>query len=207
MVKNFLFNMGYDTSHVNSVIAKEGIESGSTVCLIVPKSPDERQENSISEIENYLDSLSLDLDLKVFNAGKDFQEDIGQFVRLFQELGNLVLSLSGGSRDILVPLTVSSVLDQSSVDKIYFRSDIDSDLSEVDLPAINLEFSDSDRKILSEIEDSSMDVSQICSKTGLSESTVYRKKSGLEDKGVLKTQKNEGREKLDLTALGSSLLK
>ena len=205
MVKSFIFNMGYDTSHVTSVLAKEGLEDGSTICLIKPGKSDSRQRNAISDIENHLSSLDIETYLKTYSSGKSIISDIGQFLKLFDNREDLVLSLSGGSRDLLIPLTIASTISQNSIDKIYFRSDIDSELKEVKLPKLHLNLSEAEKKFLSTVKSQPSDAYELCSKLNLSKSTIYRKKTELERKEMIEIRKKNGREKFYITELGKAI--
>ena len=185
MPKNFVFNMGYDTSHITSVLASEGLEEGSEVVLVTPQERNDRQENSINDIRNYLNSLDFKASLEIFPAGKSFQDDVENFSSLFSNLENVVLSLSGGPRDFLIPMTVAALAEGDNIDKTCFRSDIDSSLKDLELPHFKIELKGSERKVLEAVTDSPKDIADIVSATGLSESTVYRKISELKERGLL----------------------
>ncbi len=206
MAESFVFNMGYDTSHVISVLASEGLEDGSLVVLVTPGSVDDRQENAVSDIKNYLDSLDIDVSLQLFSAGKSLESDIENFTGLFSNLDNIVLSLSGGPRDLLIPLTVASTMHSGNIDKTVFRSDIDSELSEIKLPDISINLSDSDRKLIEELGSSS-GVKEIVENIGISKSTVYRKLSEFENKGIVESEKKNGRKIYSVTSTGKALLR
>lgn len=206
MVKSFVFNMGYDTSHVISVLASEGLESGSQVVLVTPGSVDNRQENAINDIRNYLDNLDIEVSLQVFGGGESLESDIENFTGLFSDLENIVLSLSGGTRDLLIPLTAAYMMNSGNVDKTVFRSDIDSSLSEIELPELTVSLSDSKNAIVEALTSAS-GVQEIVENVDMSESTVYRKLSELENKGVVKSEKKNGRKIYSTTVTGKALLK
>lgn len=187
MSKNFIFNMGYDTSHVTSVLAREEVSSGSRVILIISSRDDERQSNAIQDIRNYLDSLNFDVDLEVFEAGKSFQEDVLSFSQLVSDIDNLVLSLSGGPRDFLIPLTVSTVLSPSASRKVYLRGDVDSELREINVPTANYALDQTERNILDSLAGEEKKVEQIMESNSVdcSESTLYRRLKDLRKKKLI----------------------
>ncbi len=190
MAKSFIFNMGYDISHVTSVLANEGLDDGSRVVLVKPGRRDERQENSIEDIRNHLNSLDVDVSLDVFPSGESFEQDVENFLDLYSRFENVVLSLSGGSRDLLIPMTVASVF-SGEIDETYFRSDIDSDLQKMQIPHANFDLNDSEQEILDALGKGSESVQGIIDVTDLSRSTVYRRLGALEEKEIVE-EKEEG---------------
>lgn len=190
MAKNFIFNMGYDISHVTSVLANEGLEDGSRVVLVKPGQRDERQENSIEDIRNHLNSLDVDVSLGIFPSGESFERDIENFLDLYSRLEKVVLSLSGGSRDLLIPMTIASVF-SGEIDETYFRSDIDSDLQKMQIPHAGFDLNDSEQEIMEALGKDSENVQEIIDVTDLSRSTVYRRLGALEEKEIVE-EKEEG---------------
>lgn len=206
MARNFVFNMGYDTSHITSVLASEGMKN-SKVVLVTPKDRDERQENSIKDIRNYLDTLDIDASLQVFPAGSSFQEDLENFASLFSRLEDIVLSLSGGPRDFLIPLTVASVISPGNIQKTVFRSDIDSDLRKVEIPEAVFDLDSSSMQVLEKLEEEDMPAPELAEHVDFSESTLYRKLGKLEEKGVIEAQMEEGSKTYYVTPTAQIILK
>jgi CRISPR locus-related DNA-binding protein len=191
MAKDFVFNMGYDISHVISVLSKEGVDNGSKVVLITPESTDERQENSIKDIQNHLEDLDFDVNLEVLRIEDGISDGLNRIGGAFSDLQNLVVSLSGGPRDNLIPLILVSVFSSQDIGKIYFRSDINSELKEIELPKSKLDLKKSEKKVLESCRDNYRSVSELVTETDLSESTVYRKTSKLDDQGLLVKKDSE----------------
>lgn len=205
MSKSFIFNMGYDTSHITSVLAHEGLPENSKICLITPGRPDDRQQNAIDDVQNYLDSLDIECSLEVFSAGKDVRTDMGEFLSLFDEFENTVLSLSGGSRDVLIPLTVAATVSPAEIESIYFRSDIDSQLELVELPRLRIDLDETEKRIVSALEEAPGDVEDVAERAGMSESTVYRRKDKLEEKGLVRLE-DKGKTEIEITSIGRFFL-
>jgi CRISPR-associated protein Csa3 len=204
-MKTFIFNMGYDISHVSSVLAKEELDDGSCVILLVPGEPDERQSNAIRDIENQLDSLDIDIELETFTAGNSVVEDIGPIMSLLERVDNPVVSLSGGSRDILVPLTVALIIVDRDVKEIYFRSDVSSELEKLSLPKMGVDIDERGRQILKSAG-SGLTVKELAEETDLSKSTVYRRIEELESKGLIEVR-DESPEEIVISGLGKAIIK
>jgi len=189
MTKNFVFNMGYDTSHVTSVLASEGLEANSSIILVTPPDHDSRQENAIDDISNFLGSLDYQTSLEVFPAGKSVKEDIKEFCDIFSRTENLILSLSGGPRDTLISLTIAATLSENDLEKIFFRSDIDSNLQELAIPQINFDLEEADQKMLKNFTEEKK-VSEVVENVEFSESTVYRYLNSLKKQRLIEESKD-----------------
>lgn len=202
MPQTFVFNMGYDTSHVNSVLASEGIIPGSHVILIILREADARQENSIDEIQSYLDSLDIDVSLEVFRLAGEISKDMSALVELFSETEDICLSLSGGPRDTLIPLTLAAAFSDNRIDKTYFRSDIDAELDEIDLPYFSPNVSETELRLIRECDEGWKTAREITDDTVFSDSTVYRVLGDLADRNLVQVTKSEGKKNYGLTPLG-----
>lgn len=206
MPQTFVFNMGYDTSHVNSVLASEGVSSGSNVILVVLGEADSRQENSIDEIQSYLGSLDIDVSLEVFPLAGDIGKDMSALVELFSERQDICLSLSGGPRDTLIPLTLAATFSDNRISKTYFRSDIDAELDEIDLPYFSPDISETELSLIRECAENRKTAREITDNTVFSDSTVYRVLDDLADRNLIQITKDEGKKNYGLTSLGKLII-
>lgn len=102
-------------------------------------------------------------------------------------------------------MTIASTISQNSINKIYFRSDIDSELKEVKLPELDVNLSEAEKKFLSAIESQPSDAQKLSSELTLSKSTIYRKKRDLERKEMIEIRKKNGREKFHITELSKAI--
>jgi CRISPR locus-related DNA-binding protein len=197
----FVFNMGYDTSHVTSVLASEGLEDGTRVVLAVVQGLDERQENSVSDVRNYLDSIDIETELSLVEVSGSMGERIAKFLDILEGERQKVVSLSGGPRDNLVPLTLAVSASSKGPEKVYMRSDVDSKLQRIDIPDTPVDLSDSESGILQSL-DGFTSVESIISELDYSGSTVYRRLSDLESRELVESRKLDGESCYRLTATG-----
>jgi len=193
--------MGYDTSHVTSVLASEGLEDGITVVLAVVQGLDERQENSVSDVRNYLDSIDIETELSLVEVSGSMGERIAKFLDILEGEREKVVSLSGGPRDNLVPLTLAVSASSKGPEKAYMRSDVDSKLQRIDIPDTPVDLSDSESGILQSL-DGFTSVESIISELDYSGSTVYRRLSDLESRELVESRKLDGESCYRLTATG-----
>lgn len=193
-MKTFVFNMGFDPSHVFSVVTSEGLEDGSQVVLITPEELEQRQKNAISEIGNYVKSLDVDCEVLTtedFEGGFRTDSSIGEKLVSIQHLlsrfENVVLSLSGGPRDFLIPLTLAASL-TGGLNKTYFRSDITGELEEVELPNLPVSITPAGVELLKILKDRKMTAEKIAEEAGKSKSTIYEKMKEMEEKGLVTSE-------------------
>lgn len=197
--------MGYDTSHIISVLAREGIEENSEIILLVPEI-DERQRNSIDDIRNHVSNLDIEVRLSKFKLSSEFEQRFLQIQELLQNHSEVVMSLSGGSRDTLIPLTIASTVNQDSIDKTLFRSDIDSGLNEVEIPNIPTKLKKSGETVLNSLNyGQKLSAKEVKQETGKSDSSVYSNLEKLENKNLVNTTKENGVKKYSLSLTGKIL--
>jgi len=71
---------------------------------------------------------------------------------LISDLENVVVSLSGGPRDYLAPLTLASSFNGGNVKKVYLRSDINNSLTELELPEASVQLDSNEKEVISLID-------------------------------------------------------
>lgn len=187
-MKKFVFNMGFDSSHVISVLSSEGLEKGSQIFLLTPGEKEERQENAIREVENYLESVDVKTEISCVDSfGESFGERILGLSQLLSDLNKVVLSLSGGPREYLTPLAIAASINGENIEKTFMRNDIDNGLEEVEIPELPVNISDSEKDTLSRIEEGDT-VKDLESKMEKSESTIYSMMKELEGKNLVHSE-------------------
>lgn len=197
---DFVFNMGFDYSHVTSVLTREGVEAGSRIYLLTPKQIEERQENSIRQLRSYLDNSTKDVELNRIEMRENFEENVLALSELLTDLDKVVLSLSGGPRNYLVPLVVSSVFRESGIERVYMKSDLDNSLDCINLPQYGENLSDRERKIIGFLENvKEANISKITEEVEIAQSTVSRIVKEMEEKGLVETERNKEGKVVSLT--------
>jgi len=200
-MKKFVFNMGFDSSHVISVLTSEGIDDGSEIHLLTPTEVPDRQRNAVREIENYVDSVDVESEvITVDDFGQNFSQRVLGLGELLQDLEEVVLSLSGGPRDYLIPLAISASLNSDCIEKTYFRSDIDNELDSIELPEMPNEISGPEKDMLETVEEGDT-VKELVNRSGKSQSTVYELLDGLESKGLVRSEGSPSEYSLTLTGM------
>ena len=203
MSTDFVFNLGYDTSHIISVLGSEGLESDSRVVILVPKKIDSRQNNSIKDLENHLRSLGKESSLEKCRLSGDLQEKIMRLTRLYRRLDDVVLSLSGGPRDHLIPMLVALIYSKDQIAKTVFRSDLSSELKQLNLPGSFHDLNSSESHVLEALGDRYRSVNSLEGEIpDISESTVRRSLESLVNQGLAETKTRNGKKNWKITTSG-----
>ena len=185
-MKTFVFNMGYDYSHITTVLAKEGVEDKTVIYLLMPSEVDSRQENSVRQLRTHLDSFTSDIELNKVEMYSGFQKNLLAVDDLLDDLEDPIVSFSGGPRDHLVPMVLAASMKDSQIEEAYIRSDLDNAVNTLDIPNLGIKLEEDEKELINLVESGEMNIDQIASKLDVSQSTASREVNSLSNKGLLK---------------------
>ncbi|QXO94209.1 CRISPR locus-related DNA-binding protein [Methanospirillum purgamenti] len=187
-MKTYISPIGFDTTHLLSLLVRFGIESNDSIILIRPIDDDDRSFRAIEEIQELTrkigDGITIDI-LKVDH--RDFMSMVFVFIRSLSESagkpGNndkLYVNLSGGPREILIALTTASITVSDKIDLVTSFSDIGRDLQIISLPYIANSPDEKEYYLLHDIKKNGpTSFADIASRLQISESTISRQCSRL----------------------------
>lgn len=193
-MRTYLSPIGYDTRRVTRPVIRNGIGSQDRVVLIRPAVNDgaERSEQAIRDVRQLLQEIEPAADIEVREVSTEsFPQTVIACSEVVRSLdGSVVLSLTGGARDILLPLMMAGLLHTDEIDQTLFFSDLDSDVSEWVLPDLT---SVPPRKVHATVEhlltvDGWQSYSAIADATDQSKSTIVRHINELDDTGLVDTR-------------------
>lgn len=201
----FVSTLGFDTSHLHSLLVDEDVEDDDHLLLVRPDDEDNRGENAVQEVEGTVDMIDVKLTTEVEKFDpEDFE---GTTKRLVDRLDGLedgaVISLAGGDRALVVSLSVAVMTTTTEVRSTHVRSDVTRESNEVALPTVRPSLNDRDREVLKYIiENGPVSNTRIASMTDMSEPTVSRSRENLEERGYIQVEKNGGANSMSATFLG-----
>lgn len=127
----------------------------------------------------------MNLDLVVRKKlGGSISERVLELDDFLKEKEDIIVSLSGGSRDILIPLTLTVSMNCESVSEVYFRSDLDNEINKIEMPFLPQNVKKSEKQLLSSIE-SEVSIKDLSEISGKSESTLYSSLERMEEKNLV----------------------
>jgi CRISPR locus-related DNA-binding protein len=201
----FVSTLGFDTSHLQNLIVDKDIEDGDHILLVRPDDDDSRGENAVQDVKKNVDMLEIDLTTEVLRFDPhEFEETVITLVDRLSETDEAVVSLAGGDRALLVPLTVAAMSTSTEVRSVHLRSDVTRESSEIGLPQVCLALGDDDdRDILTYVvENGPVSNKQIAAMLGKSEATVHRRVMDLSELGYINVERNGAENSVDTTLLG-----
>ncbi len=236
-MKTYISPLGFETTHVISLIVAHGIEKGDHIILLRPIVSDPRADRAIDDIKDLtgkvnrtitVDVVPIDhhnfsammlslMDLIASAAQPDAQPTTPPTAQPAATAppappasarGKVIINLSGGPREILIALTAASIALSELVYKTTNFSDIDRELSEIELPHIVRMPDAKVRQILGDIlKNEPTTITAIASRLGISESTISRSCAKLADMQAVKITPDGRNKQITLTLSGMVLLK
>ena len=196
----YLSPIGFNTTSVTRVLSNRDLTSGDAVVLLRPaeETDDNRAAEAVEDVKRLLQQIDPTISVSVERIPHDdFETAVmicSEVIRTAEE--PVVVSLSGGARDVLLPLTVATMAHERTVVSTLGYSDIDGQVREWFLPNITAMPSDGQRKTLVAINAAGSEISvpELTTQRDAAKSTITRHVNGLEADGFV-TSRTENRTK------------
>lgn len=212
-MRTYISPIGYDTRRVTRPVIHNGISTGDRIVLVRPGGEDdtERAQQAVADVRQFMQEIEPDCTLTVSRVvTESFEETVYDCCDIISEVSperNCIVSLGGGARDVLLPLTVASLLYSRRIDTALFFSDLDNSVREWTLPDLTAHVPD---RTLSTFEaileaDDWVSLSAIANETGQSKSTVIRHVNDLEEIAVVESDTSEKAKHVRVTFSGTLL--
>lgn len=193
-MRTYVSPIGYDTRRVTRPVIRNGIGSQDQVVLIRPAVNEgaERSEQAIRDVKQLLREIEPAADIDVREVSTESLPETSlacsQIIRSLD--GDVILSLTGGARDILLPMMMAGLLHTDAIDRTLFFSDLDSDVSEWHLPDLTAVPPQKVHATVNQLlaADGWQSYSTLAEVTDQSKSTVVRHINELADAGLVETQ-------------------
>jgi CRISPR-associated protein Csa3 len=212
-VRTYISPIGYDTRRVTRPVVYGGISGADRIVLLRPaeESDTERATQAVADVEQLLQEIEPEADCGVERVSTDsFQETVHDCCAVLDRIPDereLVVSLGGGARDVLLPLTVATLVFARRVDHTLFFSDLDGDVRDWSLPDLTAQVPDRTADTLEAIVAAGdwLSLSALAAETGQSKSTVIRHVNDLEAAGVVAADTSEKAKRVRVSFTGELL--
>lgn len=192
-VRRYISPIGYDTRRVTRPVVNTGLGTDDTVLLVRPdeESDSERATQAIADVRQLLQEIEPGANCVVERVSTDTFEgtvrDCCSIIANNSGESELIVSLAGGARDVLLPLTVASLVFTREIDRALFFSDLDSKVREWTLPNLTARIPERTSETFETIvmADGWLSLSAIAEETDQSKSTVIRHVNDLERVGIV----------------------
>jgi len=215
-MKTYISPLGFETTHVISLIVKHGIEKYDKIILLRPEASDTRADRAIKDIRDVVAKIDRTIIVEVVHVD---HSDFGVMILLFVDLiceaappvmpeGKVIVNLSGGPREILVALTIASLPLSELIYITTSFSDIDFELREIELPHIARNLDEKMWQILDDlIKYEPTTLAEVATRLGVSGSTISRQLAKLAEMCAVKITSSGKSKLITITLSGRMLLK
>ncbi|SEP27518.1 CRISPR-associated protein Csa3 [Halorientalis persicus] len=191
-MRTYLSAIGFNSTSVTRPLLSHGIDTGDAVVLIRPdQEPDSRAEEAIGDVERLLQEIEPDIDLRTERIShNEFQTAVLECSDLIRAAeGERIVSLGGGARDVLLPLTIAAMTHVRLLSAALFFSDLDGTVQEWSLPRLTAHVQDTTLETLRAIAtaDGGSSIPELTETTGKSKSTITRHVTSLSDEDAIET--------------------
>ncbi|KUK70135.1 MAG: CRISPR-associated HTH regulatory protein, Csa3 family [Methanocalculus sp. 52_23] len=181
-MKMYISPLGFDTSHVLSLIVKYGIEGGDGIIVLMSNTVDERAESAFKSVTEMV--RTIDAGIAIRRVQLDHNDFSGMILTCIEAIkstlhdspgASIIVNLSGGPREILVALTIASVSYAPKIAQVTSYSDVSRQLSEIDLPYLAPPLQGRELEVLQDIMDfGPTSIADISNRLHISESSISR---------------------------------
>jgi CRISPR-associated protein Csa3 len=187
----YISPIGFNTTSVTRALLNHGIDNSDVVVLIRPDqgTDDDRGAEAIADVEQLLQEIEPNISVRVEQIPHDdFETAVMQCSNIIQTADeSVVVSLSGGARDVLLPLTIATMAHERDIESTLGYSDLDGQVREWPLPNVTATVSDGARETLAAIDTngSEVSISELTERLGCAKSTITRHINALESEGLV----------------------
>ena len=198
-MRTYVSPIGYDTRRVTRPVVNTGLGSGDTVQLLRPQveSDTERATQAVADVEQLLQEIEPTAECTTARVTTDsFEGTVRDCCTILGQIpddSQTIVSLGGGARDVLLPLTIAAIVFARKIDQALFFSDLDSTVREWSLPTLTAQVPTRTYESFTTITAAEgwISLSTIAEQTDQSKSTVIRHVNDLEEIGVIESDTSE----------------
>jgi CRISPR-associated protein Csa3 len=198
---------------VTQPVVFTGVGPDDTVILLRPNEETDTEQamQAVADVEQLLQEIEPEATCSVERIPTEsFESTVRSCCSVIADAdteGELIVSLGGGPRDVLLPLTVAALVFARTIDQALFFSDLDSTVREWPLPDLTARVPNRTADTFEAIvtADDWLSLSSITDQTGQSKSTVIRHVNDLEDAGIVESD-TTGKAKRVRVAFSGELL-
>lgn len=211
-MQTFISPIGFNTTSVTRSILDYGVDSKDTVQLIRPatETDDNRAAEAVEDVKQLLQEIEPTISVSVETVPHDdFENAVMTCSDLLRTAsGEVVVSLSGGARDVLLPLTVASMAHEATVTTTLGYSDIDGQVREIGLPTVSTKPSEGAIETLQAVTntDSPVTLPELATNLEAVKSTITRHVTSLEKAGYVTSWTKDRSKHVSITLSGKLYL-
>ena len=129
-----------------------------------------------------------------------------EYARVAKEKGEIVVNISGGSREIIIALTIVVMFFRNKIARIYNVSDTSYQIKQLSIPSIVIPIVGNEHKILKSVLKGKKTYNELAKQLNVSKSTISRIASELYGRGLVKLIKKGKEYEVEITTAGKLIL-
>lgn len=198
-MRTYVSPIGYDTRRVTRPVVTTGLSEQDKVLLMRPseEADTERASQAVADFRQLLQEIEPAAGCAVERVSTEsFEATVRDCCSIIGSIPSdhaRIVSLGGGPRDVLLPLTVAALVFAQTIDQALFFSDLDSTVRQWPLPNLTARIPERTSETFETIvtADDWLSLSAIADETGQSKSTVVRHVNDLEDVSVVEADTSD----------------
>lgn len=212
-MRTYISPIGYDTRRVTQPVINTGIGEDDRIVLLRPaeEADTERADQTITDVRQLLQQVEPNCSLSINRIVTDsFENTVRDCCRVLGDVDDereIIVSLGGGARDILLPLTIASTVYEPRIDQTLFFSDLDGSVREWALPDVTARVPERTLDVFDLLvtADDWLSLSDLATETDQSKSTVIRHVTALEEENIITPDTSGKQKRVRVTFTGELL--
>lgn len=198
-MRTYVSPIGYDTRRVTRPVINTGLGGGDELLLVRPggENETERANQAVADVRQLLHEVEPNCEIAVEQVvTKNINDTVRDCCRVLGQVDaerELVVSLGGGARDVLLRMTVAALVYARRIDTTLFFSDLDNTVQEWELPNLTASVPDRTLDTFGVLVQSGdwHSLSELAEETDHSKTTVVRHVNDLEAAGVVEADTSQ----------------
>ncbi|WP_158058417.1 CRISPR-associated CARF protein Csa3 [Halorussus halophilus] len=211
-MRTYISTLGFDEARVTRPVLKRGIDEGDEVVIVRPQhdSDDKRAEEALTGVEQFVSEIEPAVSFDCERVPhEEFEASViacSDIIRAAE--GSIIVNLGGGARDILLPLTIATLVHLDRVETVLFFSDLDRSHQEWSLPNVTANPPTKSLETLQVLANVTqpISISELSSHSTVAKSTVGRHIDKLATVDAVRTETEGKTKQVELTLTGKLLL-
>ncbi|WP_049972521.1 helix-turn-helix domain-containing protein [Haladaptatus cibarius] len=212
-MRTYISPIGYDSRRVTRPILSNGLDEGDQIILLRPntENDDQRARSAIRDVTDLLEEIEPDVQ---FDKEEITYDDLSSAALECSDIlqaadGDLVVALTGGAREILIPFALASFIHAPRIHQTLTFSDVDQRVREWSLPVLQAHVPRKAHQTLAVIAeaDAPLSMSDLTEQIEQSKSTATRHVETLAENEVVTTFRDGKTKYAEITFTGELLLR
>jgi len=205
-MRTYVSTIGYYETRVVRPVLDHGLNEGNEVVLLRPRNDDADGDSAVADVRKIFSEFGPGIEVTVERISyTDFSTAVVECLDVLAAAdGETIANFGGGPREIFLPFSVAALVGGDEIDTILQFTDIDQEVTEIQLPELMEPLPSKTHQTLRTLADSEggSTLPEIAERSGQSRSTVGRHLDDLKVAGAVETEMRGKTRHVELTLGG-----